>query len=181
MSGSRILDAELLWLFTEAAGELGLHGTPLEPTTRGGKHEGISGRQLAAAARHRRIVSALHGLPRSMQRTLRRAHTPLPPGERVRLAQLGDLAAVVVDLVEPLWLVTAIDLAKRTGKKSVVGRDIAHAFLAEATRSAAEEVRLAVAAFRGARAADDRCRAAGIGDRRRARSEALYGRFLEMV
>lgn len=152
--GSKILEAELTWLFCESAGELGLRGMPLEPAI-GGDNDGPTDRAVEAASKHRRVTSALHALPHEHQRALRLAHTPMPPALHPRIAKLGELAGVMLgaDEAAPAWIFMALGIVVQRGKHHQERTTVAETFLAEVKVTAHRSVATAVTMYREERRA----------------------------
>lgn len=150
-NGSKVLDGELRWYWCDRDGDLGRHSVSLEPSIRGDRDPGPSDAQMAAAAQARRVEAALHTLSIRDQRALRVAHTPLLPGLRAALADLGDLAGVVVDTVAPGTLAAALRDAHQRGRAAHVAREAARALLTRWQADAAVRVGQAVAAYRAER------------------------------
>ena len=110
---------DLSWFWHGAEGDMGLHAAPLEPSTGGGRTDGMSARQLKAAGRYNRIALVLGGMDEETVRLLRLAHTDVPPAMRPRFAALGELAVAVVDAApSPEWVLKAreAELKKLTAK-----------------------------------------------------------------
>jgi len=149
--GSRILDSELQWYWCERDGDLGRRGVSLEPQIRGDREPGPSASQLAASAQARRIEAALFALSLRDQHILHVAHTPLLPALRASLADLGELAGVVVDTVPAATLASALQDARRRARVDAPARDAARGLLARWRAAAGALVAAAVDAYRAER------------------------------
>jgi hypothetical protein len=103
---------------------------------------------MAAAAQARRVEAALFALPLQTQHLLRVAHTTLLPALRVALADLGELAGVVVDSVPARELAAAIRDARQRSRAQSVAREAARVLIARWRADAGQRVGYAVAAYR---------------------------------
>ncbi len=174
--GSRHLDGELTWYFTDRDGDLGRRGMSLEPQVRGARDSEPSDRQMFASALAGRIEAALHTLPHATQRVLRDAHTPLLPGVRAELAPLGDMAGVIVrdPATDPVKLASALRTARSRAKGDREARESAAAEIARLRVAAGSAVAEALRVYREAWGADRRRDRQVVDARREARTRARF-------